>query len=377
VGKLPVAIPQLRSELTLTLVEAGFMLSLVQLAGMLLGLSVGLLSDRLGPATVMRAGLMLLGAGSALGAVAPSVTWLLVTRVVEGAGFLLAVLPAPGLMRLHVAPQAALSRALGWWGTYMPLGTALALLLGGWLMGWVGWRTVWLALALVSMGAALLLHLKVPTKATPGAGRPSELLARLRRTLRAPGPWLVALAFFMYSGQWLAVIGFLPTIHGGLGWGAGSVAVLGACAAAVNMGGNVMAGRLLAQGRAPGRVMVFAFGSMALGAVCAFGAEGHPVAQYLGVLVFSGVGGLVPGTLFGVAVAMAPGNDTVSTTVGWMQQFSSLGQLVGPPAVAWMVTLTGGWQSTWVLTGACSLAGAAISLRLQQVWDTRLPARST
>jgi hypothetical protein len=33
---------------------------------------------------------------------------------------------------------------------------------------------------------------------------------RLARTLVARGPRLVALRFWLYSGQWLAVIGFLP-----------------------------------------------------------------------------------------------------------------------------------------------------------------------
>ena len=48
VGKLPPAIPVLREGLGLTLVEAGFLLSLVQFAGMTLGLLVGLAADRLG-----------------------------------------------------------------------------------------------------------------------------------------------------------------------------------------------------------------------------------------------------------------------------------------------------------------------------------------
>ena len=68
VGKLPVAIPLLQEELSLTLVQAGFLLSLVQLAGMSVGLLVGLMADRLGPRRVMTWGLCILAGGSLLGA---------------------------------------------------------------------------------------------------------------------------------------------------------------------------------------------------------------------------------------------------------------------------------------------------------------------
>ena len=379
VGKLPVAIPVLRDSLGLSLVQAGFLLSLVQLAGMTLGLIVGLSADRLGPRRLMLAGLLLLALGSALGAWAPNVSVLLATRVLEGLGFLLAVLPAPGLLRLHVHRHQTLSRALGWWGAYMPLGTALALLLGAPLLSVVGWRWVWLGLAVLTLMAAALLALRVPADGVVAASsgdaaqtrRPAAWWPRLRRTLGAPGPWLVALAFFLYSGQWLAVVGFLPTIYSQAGYSGNVVGLLTALAAGINMLGNIGAGRWMSHGTRPGTVLSLGYLAMALGAVVAFGAVGHPVWQYLAVLLFSGLGGLIPGTLFGLAVVLAPGKDTVSTTVGWMQQFSSLGQFVGPPVVAWLAVRAGGWQWTWVATGACSLLGVVLAHQLQRAWERR------
>jgi predicted MFS family arabinose efflux permease len=376
VGKLPVAIPVLREALGLSLLQAGFLLSLVQLAGMTLGLLVGLAADRLGPRRVMLAGLWLLALGSVLGALALGVNSLLATRVIEGMGFLMAVLPAPGLLRQRVAHPKTLARALGWWGAYMPVGTALALLLGATFMEWIGWRGVWLGLALMSMLSALTLQRSVspdaPGVALPAAG--ASLWPRLRRTLQDRSPWLVAFAFFLYSGQWLAVVGFLPTIYSQAGVTGTALGVLTALAAGVNMLGNIGAGRCLARGTRPGLLLATAYAAMALGALVTFGAEGYPVWQYLAVLVFSGVGGLIPGTLFSLAVALAPGPDTVSTTVGWMQQFSSLGQFIGPPLVAAVATAAGGWQFTWMVTGACSLLGLWLAVALQRAWICRHPA---
>lgn len=369
VGKLPVAIPVLRESLGLSLVQAGFLLSLVQLAGMTLGLVVGLMADRLGPRRVMLAGLMLLAIGSALGALASNVQILLATRVVEGMGFLLAVLPAPGLLRQRVHHAPTLSRSLGWWGAYMPLGTSLALLLGVPLLSAVGWRWAWLLLALLSLlAAAGLVKWVAPDAPLPAAATGTggaALGPRLRRTLQAPGPWLTALAFFLYSGQWLAVVGFLPTIYHQAGYTGAMVALLSALAAGINMVGNIGAGWWLARGARPGVVLALAYVAMGAGSWVAFAAVGHPVWQYLAVLVFSGVGGLIPGTLFGLAVKLAPDNETVSTTVGWMQQFSALGQFLGPPLVAWVATQAGGWQWTWMVTGASSLLGVMLAGRLQ------------
>eukprot|EP01041_Mallomonas_annulata_P015044 gene15044-31914_t len=111
---------------------------------------------------------------------------------------------------------------------------------------------------------------------------------------------------------------------------------------------------------------------MGIGSVITFAATAHPVAQYLAVLVFSGVGGLIPGTLFGLAVVLAPGEDAVSTTVGWMQQLSALGQFIGPPLVAWVATQAGGWQTTWWVTGTSSVLGLLLAGRLQAAWRQRV-----
>ena len=380
VGKLSAALPVLRQELDLTLVQAGFLVSLVQLAGMMLGLFTGVAADTVGLRRSMLTGLLLLGGASFCGAWAQGAEVLMWLRAVEGLGFLLTVMPAPALIRQHVSMHR-LSTMLGFWGAYMPLGTAMALLLGPWLMVQAGWQGWWQGMAALSCWMAFMLWRKLPVTARPERPRTREQssaataswAARLGRTLRSGGAWLVALSFGMYSAQWLAIIGFLPTIYDQAGWAGGATAVMTALVAAVNMVGNIGAGKLLQKGARPTALMYIGFAVMALAAALAFGqwhlpgfAGEQAWGRYLAVLCFSAVGGVIPGTLFSLAVRHAPSEDTVSTTVGWMQQWSALGQFAGPPLVAWMAAWKGGWQWTWMVTGAFALMGMGLTWLLAQ-----------
>lgn len=374
VAKLPPALPVLQQVMGVSLLQAGFLLSLVQLAGMVLGLPAGLLIQRWGPRRSLLSGLLLLAVASAMGGAAQTATGLLWSRALEGLGFLCVVLPAPGLLRVLV-PPGHLSRVLGGWGAYMPLGAALALLAGPAVMAladaqW-GWRWWWWSLSAAAALLALLVVARVPLDmpalelpADPqGAATASSSRILLKLTLRSPGAWAVALSFAMYSGQWMAVVGFLPSIYAQAGVAVAATAWLTALAAGVNIIGNLTAGRLLHRGTAPVVLLATGFVAMSLGTLVAFGVEGNPRLQYLAVLIFSMFGGLIPGTLFSLAVRLAP--QAVPTTVGWVQQWSAAGQFFGPPLVASVAAQAGHWQWTWVVTGACSVVGLMLARQIQ------------
>jgi MFS family permease len=365
IGKLPPALPVLRDTLHISLVQAGFLLSLVQLAGMTLGLALGAAADSIGPRRTMVLGLLLLSAASVAGGAATSAEALMALRAAEGVGFLLASLPAPGLIRRLVAP-ARLSGMLGLWGAYMPFGTAAALLAGPAFIALSGWPGWWWLLACVSFVMALVMWRVVPASADARGMSSGGSGQRIARTIRARGPWLASLAFAAYSSQWLAVVGFLPTIYAQAGLPTAYAAVATALAAAVNMVGNIASGRLLQRGvRAP-VLMYTGYLAMLCGAALAFaswssGGAHVAAVRYAGVLLFSAVGGLVPGTLFSLGVRVAPDDSTVSTTVGWMQQLSAFGQFVGPPLAAWAAAQAGGWHAIWWVTGTLALVGMGIA----------------
>jgi MFS family permease len=368
VGKLPPALPALQAELGLSLVQSGFMLSMVQLAGLTLAVFMGLLADGMGLKRSMVRGLLLLALASGVGGLSTSVPMLLVCRALEGMGLLLVALPAPALIR-RLVPAQQLAGMLGVWGAYMPTGTALALLVGPLFIPAWGWAAWWWLFAAVSLAMAVWILRAIPADPEPsGQQGGANMLQRLRRTLGARGPWLVALSFGLYSGQWLAVVGFLPSIYAAAGVQGALLGLLTALAAAVNMGGNMVSGRLLQAGWLPRSTLWLGFGAMALGSTLAFAAftEAWPWLRFAGVLLFSCVGGLVPGTLFSLAVRLAPGEQQVAATVGWVQQLSALGQFMGPPAAAALAARAGGWQWTPLLTLGCCLGGALLAVVIQR-----------
>lgn len=350
----------------MSLTQAGLLLSFVQLAGMLLGLPAGLVVGRAGPRRSMLTGLVCLSVASILGAQAQTAMTLVCLRALEGAGFLLAALPAPALLRKHV-PAPRLPVALGFWGAYMPLGTAAALAAGPGFIEVAGWPAWWWTVGSASLLAAVGIWRVVPPDAPPTADATSDTMrADIALTLRAPGPWLVALCFSMYSGQWLAVIGFLPTMYRESGWSAATVGLLTSVAALANAAGNIAAGPALRRNVAPRLLLSTGFAGMACGAWFAFtdAFAFSTTGRYLAVVTFSLLGGLIPGTLFTLAVRVSPSPHTVSATVGWVQQWSAAGQLLGPPIVAAFATAAGGWQRTWWVTGACCAGGVALAFAL-------------
>ena len=361
VGKLPPALPVLGESLGITLVQAGFLLSLVQLAGMSLGVFVGLSADGMGLRRSMLTGLVLLTLASALGSAANTAHGLMAWRALEGLGFLLTVMPAPGLIRRHT-PVPQLAARLGWWGSYMPTGSATALLLGPWVMQLVDWPGWWLLLSAVSALTALTVWRHVPADPPRSTTKASPWPRLLLKVLRSPPAWCVALCFAVYSSQWLSVVGFMPTVTHEMGWSTAWAGAFTALVALVNVSGNVGAGRLLQRGWAPRHLLWLGFSCMALGALMAFAPQLPLGLRLVSVLGFSACGGLIPGTLFSMAVRLAPSEDTVSSTVGWVQQLSAMGQLGGPPTVAWLAARAGGWQYTGLACAACCAVGAVLTL---------------
>jgi len=388
-GKLPPALLALQAEFGLSLVQVSWMVSLFMFAGALFGIAGGAIADGFGPRRVMVAGLVAMGSASAAGAMASSPAVLFTSRAVESAGFLMAVLPGPALLRQCV-PPSQLRGWLGAWAAYMPAGMGLALVATPWLMQAAGWRAAWWGTAIAGIGWAAMIAFALPRApsgeaAGPGvAGGPTPADSPAAAAGRAPlaanawatatriGPWLLALCFLFYAGQFVGIFSFLPSVYADAGVAQSLGALLTALAVIANVAGNLASGLLLQRGFQRHALIAFAGVSMALCAWVAFGTDAPFALRYAAIVMLSVVGGLIPGTLFATAPFYAPNPAAVSTTVGLMQQGSASGQILLPPVIAALAQYNGGWSSTWLATGAAAACTVAIAAAIRDYDRKRL-----
>lgn len=367
-GKVSPAIPTLQDSLGLTIVQAGFLLSLMQFAGASVGVITGLLSDGIGGRRSLLIGHTVLCLSGLLAVLARDPHELLALRMLESLGFLMVVLPTPGLLRALV-PHDRLSFRLGLWGCYVAIGTASAFIMGPYFIEALGWRGWWMVPALASLLCIVLLAYAVPRTQADGVSHPVTSGAslswkqRLWSVLSCRDPWFVGIAFAMYSGQWIAIIGFLPTIYIEAGMSKSTTGLLTAIAALVNITGNIAAAILIHRGVGKRYLLAIGYLFILVMAAVAFSdaTSGMPAARYIAVLLFSAVGGIIPAILFMLAVRSAPSDKAVAASVGWVQQLSSLGQLLVPPLLAQLAGWAGGWHWTWLATGVAAIIGVSLA----------------
>ncbi len=367
VGKAPPALSVIRGEFGMSLFMAGWILSIFSLIGLALGSVAGVLADEFGHRRILLAGLIFQALGSLIGAFAHSGPVILAARVVEGFGFLALAVSAPALI-VRVTNPGDLRVALSLWSCFLPGGAALIMLLAPALTGNFGWRGLWHFNTVITIAYVIWLARKTTGLRAFPTGFPVKkrnMGRDLLITVTSAGPLLLAFTFTTYTIQWLSVVGFLPTLlveQQGMSVGAASLFTAGMVF--VSVPGNLAGGWLLNHGYKRWRLVVFANLVMGLSGVALYASWLPFAARYTACLTLSGVGGLIPACLLGGVPLYAPSPKHVATTNGLIIQGSQLGQVVGPPALALIVSATGGWSSASWMLGAAAIAGIALSLGL-------------
>jgi MFS family permease len=217
--KVPPVLPVLMREFNLSLSNAGMLMSLFSVTGLLLALPAGFIQQRLG---LKATGLIAVGAvfiGSALGTFSRTMHLMLASRFIEGAGLGLITVVAPAAISIWF-PEEKRGTPLGLWTTCMPLGNIVTLNLAPWLVKLGNWQLVWKVGAVFSLAAFILFWVffrmpkpeEVNGKPLANEAEPKhKKLIGYGKAMLNMGLWLIALQFLCYNVICLALGTYYPT----------------------------------------------------------------------------------------------------------------------------------------------------------------------
>lgn len=358
-SKVPPALPALRADLSIGLVPSGFVHTVMYAIGAAAGAFGGAAADRFGQKRFALIGLALMVAGGFAGAMAADYTTLLFSRFLEGVGFILLTVAAAPLLMSATLPKDR-PAAFSLWSCYMPTGGTLILLVAPLALATLGWRSLWVGVALYTVVCAILLARWVPA---PRFGGGIASLRLLRESLGRPGLLLLAASFMCYVGQWTSVMTWLPTfVVGERAAGEAAAALLTAAFVAANIPGNLLGGWLLRRGVRRHRVLALGAAAMGVSSLALLSSALPDGVRLAALLAFSLLGGVVPACVFSGAAIHARSAQHAGTANGVIMQASHTSQFAVPILVAWVATRLGGWSASLAVMLALSAAGVLAGL---------------
>ncbi|AGZ43200.1 MFS transporter [Actinoplanes friuliensis] len=167
-----IALPSMRTDLDASVSGLQWVLDAYTLVLASLLILSGSTADRVGRRRTFQTGLALFTAGSLLCSIAPSLTWLIVFRMVQAVGGSMLNPVAMSIITNTFTEPRERARAIGVWGGVVGLSMALGPVLGGVLVASLGWRSIFWINVPVGLAAIVLAALFVPESR---AGHPRRI----------------------------------------------------------------------------------------------------------------------------------------------------------------------------------------------------------
>ena len=160
-AKIAPSMGRLIDYMNISLSTSGFIGAIFSTLTLSTGIIGGILIAKYGPRKAMLFGLLISLVGNIIPIIKPSLSILMIGRILEGYGFLLINLAAPVLLNLHTQGNIR-GRVMGIWGSFMPAGNAAIILIAPLIYLFADWIFLWQLSSLYTLIILLLAFKVVP-----------------------------------------------------------------------------------------------------------------------------------------------------------------------------------------------------------------------
>jgi MFS family permease len=352
----PPLMPLLMAQFGVDIAQAGALMSVFSVTGLLLALPAGLVLQRYGPTATGAVAMLSVIAGSALGAAAPDFGVFLASRAVQGIGVGLIGVIAPAVVAAVFPPERR-GLPMGVWAMWVPVGGVLMYLLAPPIAAAAGWPAVWWFVAIVA-AAALVVYVTVLRAARLPRAVRGDAMADLRTGLAGRDVWLLAATFALFGTMAGSINTFLPTfLAGERGMDLAAAATMSALVLVGAGIGSVLAGIVSDRIGSRRRVYTAACLAAAVLIMLPYNVAGPALAVLL--LLLGITNGSIPSALFASAPEVMPEPRLAGAGMAALMLGQNAGFVLGPALFAALLPVMG-WGSIGVAFALIGLAAAGV-----------------
>lgn len=350
--KIPPIMPVLMQTYQIDLTQAGLLMSIIAMLGLVLALPTGVILQRFGTKTTLLIALGLMALGAGIGAFSGSFALLLGSRVVEGLGMGLMGVAAPATIAMWFPPDRQ-GTPMGIWATWVPVGSVVIYNLAPVMSASLGLASIWwmgagFAILMMILCSWLIIH-------APGQvqiqGQPTAA-PNLQKALANRNIWLLALEFACMNFAMVALATYYPTFLSEVrGYSLGQAGFLASLASLAILVSAPAAGWLSDRIRSRRLVFSLPFLAAAVWLIFPFQVTGWQITVLMimqGLLL-----GAIPTATFAAAPEIMQKPEWAGLGLAVVLIGQNLGQLLGPIFFSQMVGSFGWAAAGYLLIPFC------------------------
>lgn len=342
--KVPTIMNDVAAAFNMTESQAPWLMSIFTMVGIFLAIPTGGLAQKFGPKVMVVAAAIFIGLGSLVGAFSSSASMLILSRGIEGIGFIFATVCGPLAIARYVEPSKV-GFATGIWATWVSLGQISAFNITPAMFGSMSISNIWIVYGVAAVVMAALLQLVVKgnygnvVSSTGPKVKFSAIFGKKNLIL-------LCLAFITFNFVFMSGLTFAPTYLENTGMMTKSAA---AFAVSIPMIISIFSSPVfgkLSDMMGGGHKKLLLLGLIVLGPSIALLFSTSTTLVYLGGILFGAIGMGVPAMILGSVGEVAENPELMGPAMGLMMTCQNLGMFLGTSTFMPMVNMVGGSFTT-------------------------------